>query len=144
MEETAYIFTFDELRILLYSLGFTQCEGVRMPEKDFSAAEVIEGIRNLAAEGVAVPEEDGFRIAEDVARMLRVIGAPITTFSFEAGGAQYFCYVSDDAVVVSERYWERAEAVRLRMLDTAAFTAWREGLEDDHREGGSADPWGIV
>lgn len=51
------ILSFDELRILLYSQGFRRCEGVYMPEKDFSQENIINALDKLEKNGLLTIEK---------------------------------------------------------------------------------------
>lgn len=50
--ERSIILSFDELRILLYSQGYRSCEGVYMPEKNFSQTDIIRSLRKLTENGL--------------------------------------------------------------------------------------------
>lgn len=52
----ALILTFDEIRILLYSLGFTSCEGIYMPQKEFTPSEVLKAVHSLERRGLLTAE----------------------------------------------------------------------------------------
>lgn len=51
-EAGAVFLTFNEIRILLYSQGFHSCEGIYMPEKNYSAQEVLAAVHNLVRRGI--------------------------------------------------------------------------------------------
>ena len=151
------ILSFDELRILLYSQGFRRCEGVYMPEKDFSQENIINALDKLEKNGLLtiekadiaaeslplvfgdeddnspdaddLPEEE-FYIRSDLLLMLDIIGAPDATEILHAGEKRkLFCYYSERGIVVSEKYPGRRECVRLTYYDPDEFEKWRAGME---------------
>ena len=52
------VLTFDELRILLYSQGYRRCEGVYMPEKDFSEENIIRSLSILEKNGLLIVDRE--------------------------------------------------------------------------------------
>lgn len=50
--EKSIILSFDELRILLFSQGYRSCEGVFMPEKDFSHTDILRALQKLVRGGL--------------------------------------------------------------------------------------------
>ncbi len=145
MREDAYLFSFDELRVLLTALGYHECEGVFMPHKEFTAEDVLLVTYHLEKNGFLIAGEDAFRVPGDLERILRVIGEPEASFSIRgAGGRECYCYVVPGFVVVSEKVFEMRECVRIRGMSTEAYAAFREEIGDDDRDGGSADDGGSL
>ena len=152
------VITFDELRILLYSQGFRRCEGVYMPEKDFSQQDIIRALKKLEESGLlmvgkaepqadALPlvfntdpeeEEEGpgileeeFFIRNDLLEMIRIIGEPDGTEIMRIDPrTRIFCYYSEKGVVTSQRYPGRIEYVRLTAYSAEEFEQWRDEFEE--------------
>ena len=144
--ETSLLLTYDELRILLYSQGFRSCEGIYMPDKDFTSEEVLAALHRLVRGGLlsVTGKQDGelFRIRDDLAQMVKIIGDPAGTLVIDdpdSGAGRYFCYVRPDAIVVSERYPGKADCLRLRIFSAEQFIQWREALTNDYRDSGRTD-----
>ena len=142
-EDKTYIFGYDEFRILLYSLGYTQCEGVFMPWEDMDSERVIEGIHHLVKDGFLTAGEDGFRAEEHLEEILRIIGDHQGGFILRAPeeGREYYCYVGSGSIVVSEKLWEKKDTLRVRMMDQSEFAVWRDEIEQTDSERGSAFNW---
>lgn len=133
LTETGFILTFDELRILLYSLGYRKVEGIYMPEKEFQEADILLALHHMSAKKLITAEEQEFLIRDDLQQALKVMGAPLETAvwrSDEPDMPEYFLYLVPDRAVVSERYWKKEDTVRLRMFTAAAFEEWKEQLKN--------------
>lgn len=110
--DKSIILTFDEIRILLYSQGFRTCEGIYMPEKEYTAKEILRAMHHMAKRGLFITHpghdldeyagtmtDDGkgqsfkqeenslFRLKPDLQRMIRAMGASAGTFVFRPGEA---------------------------------------------------------
>lgn len=145
MREDAYLFSYDELRVLLTALGYRECEGVFMPRKEFTAEDVLYVTYHLEKNGFLIAGEEAFRVPPDLEKILRVIGEPEAVFSIRGeGGRECFCYVVPGFVVVSEKVFEMKESVRIRGMGAEAFAAFREEFGDDDRDGGCADDGGSL
>lgn len=132
----ALLLSYDEIRILLYSQGFRKCEGVFMPQHEYTQKEILETMNALSQRKLIRAEGDAFSISDEMHRMLEVIGNPGGTFILRTvpGGPSYYCYVVPDTVVVSEKYFRKKDTLRLRMFTPQAFTDWKEQVENDYRE----------
>ncbi len=141
--DSVYIFGYDEFRILLYTLGYTECEGVFMPWENMSSERVIEGIHHLVRDGFLIAEEDGFRAEKNLEEILRIIGDHQGGFILKAPeeGREYYCYVGNGSIVVSEKLWEKKDTLRVRKMDQAEFAVWRDEIEQTDSERGSAFNW---
>lgn len=156
--ERSMILTFDELRILLYSQGFRRCEGVYMPEKEFSQRDIIKALGKLTECGLlsvekstpqteALPlvfDEEGmgtgaaaeepdeeFYIRKDLLDIICVIGDHRDTEVITTDeGRRLFCYYAEGCVVTSMRCEGRKDAVRLTRYTAEEF----ESLRHDGRE----------
>ncbi len=152
------VITFDELRILLYSQGFRRCEGVYMPEKDFSQQDIIRALQKLGENGLlmvgkAEPEaealplvfnadpadeeevaekpEEEFFIRNDLLEMIRIIGEPDGTEIMRVDPqTRIFCYYSERGIVTSQRYPGRKEYLRLTVYSSEEFEKWRSEFEE--------------
>lgn len=163
MSEKTVILSFDEIRILLYSLGFESCEGIFMPRKEFSPQEILKAVYSMEKRGFLLLDEnrpvehpagggeaaDGqphFIILPRLKKMIQTMGKPGGSFEYRPGenlpgfskdlynGTEYYCYMLPDYCVVAERDWTRRESLRLRAMDMEAFTAWRQERDDEARE----------
>lgn len=131
------IFTFDELKILLFACGVKELEGIYMPDKIFDEEEVIYALHHMAARQIISVEGEGFFIREDVQRMLEIMGNPVYTYIWRpneitAPEEEYFCYISETEVVVSERYWKKKDSLKIRQFSLEEFERWKELMENDH------------
>ena len=112
-EAKAVFLTFNEIRILLHSQGFHSCEGIYMPEKNYSAQEVLAAVHNLDKRGIIQIREgedgndtkgglaenafvregaqegaaymDTFQIRPDILQMVLIMGAPVKTLIYRQG-----------------------------------------------------------
>lgn len=148
--EQSVMLTFDEVRILLYSLGFTKCEGIYMPEKEFSAEAILRTMHKLSSRGILNVHTSGekpqFVIKPALRRMLVTMGAPAGTFIFRPGegipgfsaelnnGPEYFCYMVPDYCLVAERDWTRKDSLRLRAMKPDEFQDWQKERELEAQE----------
>lgn len=135
MMEHGILLSFDELRILLYSMGIRSLEGIYMPEKEFSEMEIIQALRHMSGNGLILAENGQFSIREDLLQILEVMGHPAGTlvYSPKDGSAQeYFCYMVPGRVTVSERYWKKKDTLKLRLLTEDEFKAWRAQTDDNN------------
>lgn len=148
------ILSYDEVRILLYSLGFTSCKGIYMPEKEFTAREVLQimhrltarGLLEGAAEDVQSATENKFVIKQRLRHMMMAMGNPAGTFIYRPGesfpgfseelynGPEYFCYTLPDYYLVTECDWTRSESMRLRAMNMVDFALWQEEREQEAKE----------
>lgn len=149
MADETILLTYDETRILLYSLGFTSCEGIHMPEKDFSEQDVLQAMHRLAGRGLLLVENEeaaSFVMRPEIRQMMLAMGSPAGSFIYRPGeslpgfreeyynGPEYYCYVLPDYYLVTERDWTRRESLRLRAMDTQAFSDWRREREQEALE----------
>lgn len=158
ISDRSIILTFDQIRILLYSLGFDSCEGVFMPGKEFSPQEILKAINSLVNRGLLMLKEEGgkksdamdkrphFDIDPGLREMMLAIGSPGGAFEYRPGeglpgfskelynGPEYYCYILPDYCLVVQRDWTRAESLRLRAMDPLMFSLWRQEREEEAAE----------
>lgn len=138
--ETGVLFTFDELKVLLYGMGVRTMEGIYMGETPLKDREIIVALHQMSLRGVIAVEQDGtegdgFSIRQDVRQMLEIMAYPEETFVWEIqqfGGPEFFCYRKDEHVVVSERYWRKKDALKLRVFSEEEFEQWKGQILDDY------------
>lgn len=132
-QEKIWMLSFDEFRVLLSGLGFTSCQGIYMPEKEFSEKEVLYSLYRMQNDTCIEPCDDGFRISEDLRMILQAVGNPEKTeiLRQKTTGREFFCYFRGSTAAVTERYWLRDCMIRLYGFDTAAFEEWRRENFDD-------------
>ena len=160
-EGKVFLFTFDEIRVLLYSLGFTSCEGIFMPGKDYTGQKVLQTVNGLVRRGLlevpedlrdreyqACPGKEQFVMRPWLYQMMMAMGNPSGTMIYRPGekypgypeelysGPEYFCYFLPDYCLLTERDWTRKESMRLRAMDMKAFTAWRQEQEEEAEKAG--------
>lgn len=149
------ILTFDEVRILLYSLGYTSCKGIYMPEKEYSAKEVILAMHKMARRGFFSEDPEGGRVRCEkqqyvlrpgLRRMMMAMGDPSGSFVFRPGesgpgfseelynGPEYYCYMRPDYCLVAERDWKQRDCLRLREMEKSEFMSWQKEREQEARE----------
>lgn len=145
--EEGRIFTFDELKILLYACKVHELEGIYMPEKVFTEGDILYAMHHMEVNGIITARETGFCIHKDVLRMMEIMGKPertyiwspqenITEELFENEGMyqddEFFCYESGGDIVVSERYWKKKDAVKLRIFQSEEFEIWKGEVRSDY------------
>jgi len=135
--EEGRLFTFDELRILLFGCGIDKIEGVYMPEKELTEEEVLLVLHHMAEKGMIKAGEKDFTIQGEIREMLQIMGHPRTAFIWspdedKISGDEYYCYVSLDKAVVSEQYWKKKETVKLRIFSLEEFEEWREEMRNNY------------
>lgn len=147
--ERSIVLSFDELRILLYSQGCRRCEGVYMPEKEFSQIDILRALGKLVECGLLTPDKAGpqteslplvfededterndagedpgerFYIRKDLLDMIRVICDHRDSEIINGDeGRRLFCYYAQGEVVTSERYPGRPDSVRLTYYPAEVF-----------------------
>ena len=126
--EKTWLLSFDELRILLYSQGYRQCEGIYMPEKAFTQDEVLQAMFQMSKRGLLTEQDGEFVMRQELAEMVQIIGAPSGTMILrsEREGQDYFCYIVPAHIVVSEKSRTKEDILRLRAFSPEAFTEWKE------------------
>lgn len=131
MSDPGIIISYDELKILLYNRGFRSCKGILMPDRPVSDDEVLRTMNKLALKGMIIAEEDYFVINPELVQIIDLIGDPASSYSFSnpESGQLYYCYISEQQIVVSENYWKKKDTLLLRKFTPAEFIAWREELE---------------
>lgn len=133
--ETGSLFTYDEIRVLLYGMGIHKTEGVYMGEKILSKQDIIMTLQGLTERGILTADGTEFDVRKDVQKMMKIIGHPEGTFIWSpaAGkGPEYFCYAVPGTVVVSESYQWKPEVLRLSLFTTEEFEVWKEQIENDY------------
>lgn len=128
------ILSFDELEILLYSRGFRQIKGIKMPEKDFSAREVVQALAHLTENGIICAGEEAFRIREDVIDVLEIIGNPVSVSFLEAFGGRpaCSCYFAPGCVVITQLHEFKEKTLRIMTFTEDEFAAWKEADKSDY------------
>lgn len=130
MDAQTIMVSYDELKILLYNRGFRSCEGILMPDEERSDEEVLQAMNKLAVRGMIVAKEEFFAVSPETAQMVDLIGAPDSSYSFsdEKTGQVYYCYLSDEMVVVTSKYWNKKDMLRIRTFTPEEYRIWREEI----------------
>ena len=68
------LLSFNEMRILLYNMGFKSVKGILMPREEFRREEIIRSMHHMSLHGMICFTEEGFQIRPDLEELLRVIG----------------------------------------------------------------------
>ena len=125
------IIRYEELKILLYNRGFRSCSGILMPDTEFSDEEILQAMNSLALRGMIEAREDYFVITPETAALIDIIGNPDSSYPFTdpESGQVYYCYLTRDAVVVTQMDWNRKETLRINRFTPEEFSSWREELE---------------
>ena len=133
MNDPGMIISYDELKILLYNRGFRSCIGIMMPDDKRSDEEILLAMNKLAQKGIITAQEDAFVIDFNWIAVIDLIGQPESSYSFTVPetGQLYYCYISEDLIVVTEKYWKKKDTLLLRRFTPAEFHAWREELEKE-------------
>ncbi len=131
VEDAGIIISYDELKILLYNQGFRSCNGILMPDDPRTDEEILRTMYKLSGRGMIENRGDHFVISEEMARITELIGAPQSSYSFCDGesGQIYYCYLSQDLVVVTQNDRSRKDSLIIRRFTPEEFTVWREELE---------------
>ena len=90
-------------------------------------------MNKLAQKGIIIAGDELFTIAPDWIAVIDVIGKPDSSYSFTdpESGQLYYCYISENLVVVTQNYWKKKNTLLLRKFTPAAFNVWREELEKE-------------
>jgi len=124
-----WILSFDELRVLLFSLGFDKNEGILMKEKNFSESEVLQIMHQLSQKELIVFAEDSLEVVPELKEYLNVIGRPeYSEIVTGADGHEYYVYLGTDHAVVTDRYWQKKDAIRLSGMSFEQYREWRENV----------------
>ena len=86
------LLSFDEMRILLYNMGFKSIRGILMPQEEFRREEIIRSMHHMSLHGMICFTEEGFQIRPDLEELLRVIGEDRSDFILGpyADGSAFF------------------------------------------------------
>ena len=130
------LLSFDEMRILLYNMGFKSIRGILMPREEFRREEIIRSMHHMSLHGMICFTEEGFQIRPDLEELLRVIGEDKSDFILGpyADGSAFFCYAEEGRIIVTRRVWERKDMIGIRACSMEEFTRWREEKENDDRQ----------
>lgn len=92
--------------------------------------EVLQAMNKLAVRGMIVAKEEYFAVTPETAKMVDLIGAPDSSYSFsdENTGQVYYCYLSDEMVVVTSKYWNKKDMLRIRTFTPEEYRIWREEI----------------
>ena len=133
MNDPGMIISYDELKILLYNRGFRSCIGILMPADQRSDKEILLAMNKLAQKGIIIAQEDAFVIDSNWIAVIDLIGRPDSSYSFTVPetGQLYYCYIAENLIVVTEKYWKKKDTLLLRRFTPAEFQAWREELEKE-------------
>ena len=55
------LLSFDEMRILLYNMGFKSIRGILMPREEFRREEIIRSMHHMSLHGMICFTEEGFQ-----------------------------------------------------------------------------------
>ena len=127
------IISYEELKILLYNRGFRSCSGILMPDREFSDEEILQAMNNLALRGMIEAQEDYFVITPETVAMVDAIGNPDSSYPFTdpETGQIYYCYLTQEMIVVTQMDWNRKETLRISRFTPEEFRNWREELESE-------------
>lgn len=133
MEEPGIIISYDKLRILLYNRGFRSCKGILMPDREMSEEEVLRTLHKLEGRGMIEAGDEYFTISSEMQRIADLIGAPESSYAFSDNltGQTYYCYLSQELVVVTQNDWNRKNTLIIKRFTPDEFNSWREELEKE-------------
>lgn len=133
MEEPGIIISYDELRILLYNRGFRSCKGILMPDRKMIEEEVLRTLHKLESRGMIEAGDEYFTISSEMQRIADLIGAPESSYAFSDNltGQTYYCYLSQELVVVTQNDWNRKNTLIIKRFTPDEFNSWREELEKE-------------
>lgn len=122
------ILSFDEIRILLYNLGFRQIDGILMDEKNYSGSDILQSLKHLSDNGIISAGDNVFSIREDVCDCLEIIGNPVYVERIVSrpGRPSYAVYNSPDLIVVTQLYEKKKDTLRIMTFTTTEFNRWKE------------------
>lgn len=129
VSEKSWILSFDEVRILLFSLGYTQCDGIFMKEKKFTDEQVLHAMYSMSKQSWIINNGNDFEIQPDLKKALNLMGHPETTkklVNYETRRA-CFVYKGSDTIVVAERWWPKKDTIKITSLTLEQFRTWRKG-----------------
>jgi hypothetical protein len=128
------VLTFDEISILLYSRGYRQISGIKMPERDHTAPEIIYALKHMTDDGIVTAGEEAFRLRDDVAKIIDAIGNPVSVSMKESrnGHPAYSCYFTTGYVVVTQLHEFKERTLRITSFTEEEFVSWSEEIEDDY------------
>ncbi len=125
----SWILSFDELRVLLFSLGFEKNEGILMDEKTFTESEVLFTLHHLTQKNLLGLNEDRFEIIPELKKYLTIIGKPESSQIINGeDGREYFVYFGTEEAAVTERYWQRKDAIRITGMSLEDYREWRQSI----------------
>ena len=125
----SWILSFDELRVLLFSLGFDKNEGILMNEKTFTESEVLFTLHHLTQKSLLSVNEESFEMIPELKKYLTIIGKPESTQVISGeDGREYFVYFGTEEAAVTERYWQRKDAIRITGMPLETYREWRQSI----------------
>lgn len=131
--EKGFLLSFAELTLLLYVKGVRRINGIHMPPKTYSDAEMVQLLHQLVKRGAVAYSGGKFMVCSELDRILAVMGNPEHDFILQgpSGQQQYYCYCTGNEVVVSEQYWKKPSTVKLRLFSYRQFLEWKEEVGYD-------------
>ena len=140
--EVSELLTFQEVKILLQSLGYDSITGIRMPEEQLTREAVIKLLHQMSEKGLLRAKGERFIMDSRIGEMMVCMGQPDKTVFYDSGDSwfpSYFCYMKEEQVLVSELYPVKKDVLKLTLFNREEYEKWKEQMPDDIRRCGSAD-----
>ena len=77
--------------------------------------------------------DEYFTISSEMQHIADLIGAPESSYAFSDNltGQTYYCYLSQELVVVTQNDWNRKNTLIIKRFTPDEFNSWREELEKE-------------
>lgn len=92
MHEWGMLLTFQELMLILQSMGVDEIRGIYMDVEPVTDEEVIQIMYSLVQKGILTAKEDSFQLERITGRMIRCMGWPDWNYLTEIDGESVYCY----------------------------------------------------
>lgn len=127
----SYIMSHEEIKLLLFSLGYTRVVGLPLTEASVEMNESIAALNNLYRNNLLTNNKDGFDVEPRLKKIINIIGQAedffiINTSSLELPDLS--CYSLNNDVVLCNVVKSKTGSVKLSLLSKACFY---EMLTDD-------------
>lgn len=119
--EKGILLTFQELMLLLQSVGVQYMNGFYRAEGEISDQEVLFLTESLVKKGVLIAAEQEFFLDDTVEAMLRCMGWPDEDYELEQENAVVYCYERSEKVLVTKIYSMKENTLELVLYSKEEF-----------------------
>lgn len=128
----SYIMSHQEIKLLLFSLGYTQVAGLPLTDASVGTNESITVLNNLYKNNLLTRSKKGFAVESRLKRIISIIGQSEDFFLINSSNPELpnlSCYESGDEIVLCSVVMSKSDSIKLSLLHKDCFY---EMLTDDN------------